>query len=192
MSDLSGCQSLLQLCSCRSNSALQVSCTGYCSVSSHCLADIVEGACLFISMLLSLFFALSFLMLVLSLFLLPLFTALCHHIAWQISLSLHFCLFSCCCRCFCSCFFDASAVAVPVASVVFVVVDAGTGAVLLLLLYCFSNLGFSCLHLGLGDYLVHCSVRRICCTMYEFFASLIDTLSQPGCVFAHRCVISQL
>ena len=93
---------------------------------------------------------------------------------------------------FCSFFFDACAVAVPVASVVFVVVDAGTGAVLLLLLYCFSNLGFSCLHLGLGDYLVHCFVRRICCTMYEFFASLIDTLSQPGCVFAHRCVISQL
>ena len=63
---------------------------------------------------------------------------------------------------------------------------------LLLLLYCFSNLGFSCLHPGPGDYLVHCFVRRICCTMYEFFASLIDTLSQPGCVFAHRCVSSQL
>ena len=148
MSDLSGCQSLLQLCSCRSNSALQVSCTGYCSVSSHCLADIVEGAFLLI------FF---FVVVVV----------------------------------FCSFFFDACAVAVPVASVVAVVV-AGTVAVLLLLLYCFSNLGFSCLHLGLGDYLVHCFVRRICCTMYEFFASLIDTLSQPGCVFAHRCVISQL
>ena len=148
MSDLSGCQSLLQLCSCRSNSALQVSCTGYCSVSSHCLADIVEGAFLLSFMLLSLFFALSFLMLVLSLSLLPLLFLL-------------------------------------LLTLVLVLL-------LLLLLYCFSNLGFSCLHPGPGDYLVHCFVRRICCTMYEFFASLIDTLSQPGCVFAHRCVISQL
>ena len=69
------------------------------------------------------------------------FTALCHHIAWQISLSLHFCLFSCCCRCFCSCFFDASAVAVPVASVVFVVVDAGTGAAVAVTFVLFLGLG---------------------------------------------------
>ena len=103
MSDLSGCQSWLQLCSCCSNSALQVSCTGYCSVSSHCLADIVEGAFLLISMVLSLVVALFF--------------------------------------------FDACAVAVPAASFVAVVV-AGTVAVLLLLLYCFSNLAFTCLHPG--------------------------------------------
>ena len=48
---------------------------------------------------------------------------------------------------FCSFFFDACAVAVPAASFVAVVV-AGTVAVLLLLLYCFSNLAFTSLHSG--------------------------------------------
>ena len=50
---------------------LQVSCTVYCSVPSHCLADIVEPAFLPILMLLSLVLLLP-LMLVLSLSLLPL------------------------------------------------------------------------------------------------------------------------
>ena len=51
-----------------------------------------------------------------------------------------FCLFSCKCRWSCSAF-DACSVAVPVASVVFVVVDAGIGAAVAVTLVLFLGLG---------------------------------------------------
>ena len=92
---------------------LQVSCTVYCSVPSHCLADFVEPPFLPLLMVLLLFLLL-LLMLVLLLSLLPLLFLLL-----------------------------LTLVLVPL---------------LLLLWYCFSDLGFSCLHPRQGDYF--CSLFR--------------------------------